>query len=973
MSELKKSSNVREILGNKIDPITGRAIDPVCGMGVLKHVHYQYTFDNKIYKFCNEDCLNDFKANPLKYIADSIDTEANTNDVNNASTEDINKKSNAHSCCTEPKHESKSSCCSENDIENQSCGCSNESSTQIVTKHEDNESNTEHMAEKLIKAKLIVPGMGSDHCAGLVTTSLQRLSGVGEIKTNIVSHHVDVKYEPSKLQLSDLKSAVVKAGYEVDSISNESADELFMIVPGMGSDHCAGIISESIHRLPGIINVQTNISNHRVTVQFQPDLTDSNAIQAAAVHAGYEVANIEHTAPKASLKEDESEARYLKQAWHRFLFAAIPTTLIMLLMIPEMFWKPIPGYLLFIAILGFPVIFLYGGLATHRSAWRSLTNRTANMDVLISMGSLPPYLIGLIGFVYPMTSFIEMAATIMTFHMLGRYLETRAKGRASQAIKRLLKLGAKTATTLRGGQEIEIPIAELKVGDIMLIRPGAKIPTDGEIMEGNSHFDESIATGESVPIEKGPGDNVIGATINKEGLLKVRATKIGADTFLAQVIRLVEEAQGSKVPIQEFADRVTAKFVPGVILIALISFIVWLIYADSLRPILVWGSGFLPWVDADLTPLLLAILASVAVLVIACPCALGLATPTAIMVGSGMGAERGILIRSGEAIQTLKDIKMVVLDKTGTITEGKPALTDVIANESFNEDEVLKLAASVEDGSEHPLGQAIVSGARKRGIDIPVVKEFKAITARGVEGKIDRQQVYVGSRRLLGELGIELGNLDEPLTRLETEGKTAMLVAIEDQAAGLVAVADTIKSDSKAAIDAMHQMNIKVAMVTGDNERTAHYVADQVGIDEVLAGVLPEGKVDAIRKLQTDYGEHVAMVGDGINDAPALKQANVGIAIGAGADVAIEAADVTLVKGELTNFIEAIRLSRATFRKILENLFWAWFYNLAAIPIAAVGLLHPMIGVIAMTISSLSVVGNSILLKRVRLEVSNKA
>ena len=641
----------------------------------------------------------------------------------------------------------------------------------------------------------------------------------------------------------------------------------------------------------------------------------------------------------------------------------------MLLMVPHMLWRPIPGYLLIIAILAFPVVFLKGGMSTHRSAWRSLTNRTANMDVLISMGSLPPYLIGLIGFIYPMTSFIEMASTIMTFHMLGRYLETRAKGRASQAIKRLLTLGAKTATVEREGSEVDVPIAELMVGDIMVIRPGAKVPTDGEIVEGTGHLDESIATGESIPIEKQPGDTVIGATINKEGLLKVKATRIGADTFLSQVIKLVEEAQGSKVPIQEFADKVTARFVPGVIFIAIAAAVMWLVFPEQLRPILVWGESFLPWVDSSLTPIMAALLAAVAVLVIACPCALGLATPTAIMVGSGLGAERGILIRSGEAIQTLKDIKMVVLDKTGTITEGRPTLTDVIATEEFSEKEVLIAAASVEAGSEHPLGLAIVNGAQEQGHEVPKVEQFKAITARGVEGRVAGRQVYVGSRRLLGELNIELGNLDASLTQLELEGKTAMLVAIDNKAAGLVAVADTIKADSKAAIAVLHELGIHVVMVTGDNERTAKYVADRVGIDQVLAGVLPEGKVDAIRKLQKEHGQAVAMVGDGINDAPALKQANVGIAIGAGADVAIEAADVTLVKGELSKLVEAIRLSRATFKKILQNLFWAWFYNLAAIPIAALGLLHPMIGVVAMTISSLSVIGNSILLKRAKLEV----
>ena len=761
---------------------------------------------------------------------------------------------------------------------------------------------------------------------------------------------------------------------EAHTVSRETpgpggARELRLIVPGMGSDHCAGIVSSSIGRLPGIGAIGTNIANHRVTVRFDPAATDPARIRTAVERAGYDVAAVEKagtTAPDRAVAEDIEE-RYLAQAWRRVWIAGAPTILIMALMAVTMFWVQVPGYLPIVAVLAFPVVFTYGGLATHRSAWRSLTNRTANMDVLISLGSAPPYLIGLVGFLYPMTSFIEMASTIMTFHMIGRYLETRAKGRASQAIKRLITLGAKTASVMRGGEEVEMPVADLVVGDVMVVRPGAKVPTDGEIVEGSSHLDESIATGESIPVEKGPGDAVIGATINKEGLLKIRATRIGADTFLAQVIRLVEEAQGSKVPIQEFADRLTGKFVPAVVLVSLASFAMWLLFAPDLRPILTWGAGFLPWVNPELTPLIVGILSAVAVLVIACPCALGLATPTAIMVSSGLGAEHGILIRSGEAIQTLKDIKIVVLDKTGTITAGKPALTDVASAEGFSEDAVLKAAAAVEAGSEHPLGQAIVAGARERGIEVPKVDDFKAITARGVEGVVEGVRVRVGSRRLLGEAGIALGDLDTLLTARETEGKTAMLVAIGDRAAGIVAVADTIKSDSKAAIAALHDLGILTAMITGDNERTARYVAGQVGIDEVLAGVLPEGKVDEIRRLQAKHGQKVAMVGDGINDAPALKQANVGIAIGAGADVAIEAADVTLVSGELSKAVEAIRLSKATFRKIVHNLFWDWFYNVAAIPVAAIGLLHPMIGVIAMTTSSLSVIGNSLLLKRARL------
>ena len=821
--------------------------------------------------------------------------------------------------------------------------------------------------------QLIVPGMGSNHCAGLITTSVERLTGIINLTTNIANHRVDVEFDANLTSVNQIRGAIEKVGYDVTSTTSstpETGGEASLTVPGMGSDHCAGLVSSSIKRLAGITDISTNIANHKVTVRFDVATVDAERIKVAIEKAGYEVAGVSENRAQADTEADEAvEERYLDQAWKRLWFAAIPTTLIMVLMMIHMFWIPVPGYLILVALLAFPVVFLQGGWATHRSSWRSLTNRTANMDVLISMGSLPPYLIGLVGFVYPMTSFIEMAATIMTFHMLGRYLETRAKGRASQAIKKLLKLGAKSASVLRDGQEIDVPVAELRVGDIMVVRPGAKVPTDGEIVEGNSHLDESIATGESVPVEKGPGDTVIGATINKEGMLQVRATRVGADTFLSQVIRLVEQAQGSKVPIQEFADKVTAKFVPAVILISLASLAAWLLFPDTLRPILYWGAGFLPWVNPELSPLMAGILSAVAVLVIACPCALGLATPTAIMVGSGLGAESGVLIRSGEAIQSLKDIKAVVLDKTGTITKGEPALTDVIATAGFNESDVLRFAASVEAGSEHPLGQAIVTGARDKGLDVPTVADFRAITARGVEGRVDDQLIRVGSRRLLNEADIELGDLEEAMVRLENEGKTAMLVAAGDRAAGIVAVADTIKEDSKAAIAALHALGIHTVMITGDNERTARHVANQVGIDEVLAGVLPEGKVDAIRKLQEKYGQQVAMVGDGINDAPALKQANVGIAIGAGADVAIEAADVTLVKGELSKVVEAIRLSRATFRKIVENLFWAWFYNVAAIPIAAVGLLHPMIGVIAMTTSSLSVIGNSLRLKRVKLNV----
>ncbi|MGM7317318.1 heavy metal translocating P-type ATPase [Idiomarina sp. ST10R2A5] len=751
----------------------------------------------------------------------------------------------------------------------------------------------------------------------------------------------------------------------MNSPKKDNRNQVKLTVPGMGSDHCAGIVRKTLERLKGIEHIETSIASHKVYVTLSDSGPDAKQLKEAVEKAGYDVAQVS-TSNDSERDEDAAiEEAYLTKAGKRLWIAGIPTTLIMLLMVPHMFWQPIPGYLAIIAVLAFPVVFLYGGAATHKSTWRSLTNRTFNMDVLISLGSVPPYIIGLVGFFYTMTSFIEMAATIMTFHLLGRYLEAKAKGRASQAIRKLITLGAKTARVERDGKELEVPVKELKPGDIMAIRPGDKIPTDGEVVDGESHLDESIATGESVPVYKSEGDTVIGATINKEGRLRVKVTKVGDDTFLSQVIKLVEQAQGSRVPIQEFADRMTGRFVPIVLFIALGSFIVWLLAADTLRPILEWGAGFLPWVDPNASSLVLAILSAIAVLVIACPCALGLATPTALMVGSGIGAERGILIRSGEAIQTFKDIKVIVLDKTGTITRGEPKLTEVVAAKGINEQELLQWAVTVENASEHPIARAIVEGAGERNVTPGEVTEFRSTGARGVSGKVDGGFVLIGNRRLLDEENVcGLTDLDPELNELEGKGRTAVLVAVDGKACGIVAVADTIKQESVAAIRGMHELGLHVVMITGDNERAARAVANEVEIDEVQAGVLPAGKVDAVRALQEKYGNYVAMVGDGINDAPALKQANVGIAIGAGADVAIEAADVTLVRGELTGVVDAMHLSRGTFGKIVQNLIWASAYNVAAIPIAAIGLLHPMIGVVAMTASSLSVIGNSLLLKR---------
>ncbi len=742
-------------------------------------------------------------------------------------------------------------------------------------------------------------------------------------------------------------------------------------VPGMCSDHCAGIVRESLERIDGVEGVRVSSGRRRAEVFFDLERVSLDGLREAVEKAGYEVGAIrredQESEDSMAADEESAETAYMRRARRNLLLAMVPTVLIMILMAPHMFLAPIPGYLGIITLLAFPVVFI-AGMETHRSAWRSLRNRSANMDVLISLGSIPPFFIGLVGFVYPMTSFTEMAATIMAFHLLGRYLEIRAKGRASQAIRKLLHLGARTARVDRDGEEIELPVSELVVGDLMTVRPGEKIPTDGEVVEGESQVDESLATGESVPVEKGVGDSVLGATLNQGGRLKVRATRVGRETFLAQVIKLVEEAQSSRVPIQEFADRVTGYFVPAVVGLALTTFLAWLLFPGVLLPVIEWGSAFLPWVNPELGALPLALLAGVAVLVISCPCALGLATPTALMVGSGMGAERGILIRSGEAIQTFKDVRWIILDKTGTVTKGEPALTDVRAGDGFSETEVLAAAAAVEAASEHPLGRAIVEGARAQGIEIASVEKFKAIAAQGVEGDVEGRRVRAGKPVLLNDAGIVTDAWTETMRGWEDEGKTVMLVAVDDRVAGMVAVADTLKPESKAAVEAFRAMGIIPVMVTGDNERAARHVAGQVGIEEVRAGVLPEGKVAAVREFQEREDGKVAMVGDGINDAAALKSADVGIAIGAGADVAIEAADVTLVTGELTKVVEAVRLSRATFGKIKQNLFWAWIYNAIAIPMAAAGLLHPMIGVVAMTASSLTVVGNSILLRRHKLD-----
>jgi Cu+-exporting ATPase len=806
---------------------------------------------------------------------------------------------------------------------------------------------------------LPIEGMTCASCASAVEKALQRTDGVVEAAVNLATERAAVTYHIDRVDVAELVQAVDRSGYQVPSANTTLA------IGGMTCASCAAHVQGALEDTPGVIEAQVNLATEKATISYIPGLVDVEGLRRAVNETGYKALDDEAASDEED-REPESE-RKMVQARKRMIVAWAFTIPILIWMLAEMLfgivWPSATIYNLGMIALSLPVLF-WVGRRTFRSAWIAVRHGHANMDALIAMGTAVSLLTGPASFYSPVANYAGVAGMIMAFHLTGRYVEETAKGRASQAIRKLLELGAKTARVVRDGQEIEIPVEQVEVGDLMVVRPGEKIPTDGAIEEGISAIDESMATGESMPVTKRVGDEVIGATVNQEGLLKVRATKVGVDTFLSQVIKLVEECQGSKVPIQEFADRVTGIFVPIVIGIALATVAVWLLLSGPMSGLVQVGS-FLPWVDPSLGVVTLALVSMVAVLVIACPCALGLATPTALMVGSGMGAEHGILIRSGAAIQTMKDVGVVIFDKTGTITRGKPAVTDITPLGEQRE-ALLRLAASAERGSEHPLGRAIVDEAQTEGLSLDDPKAFKAVRGRGVQAQVGGRQVLVGSRRLLSEQGVDPTPAESALVQLEEQAKTAMLVAVDGALAGIVAVADTLKPDSANAIGELHRLGIETAMITGDNQRTADAIASQVGIDHVLAGVLPDGKVAEVQTLQQEHGL-VAFVGDGINDAPALTQANVGIAIGTGTDIAIEASDVTLVRGELTGVVEAVNLSRATFRKIRQNLFWAFFYNLAMIPLAVIGWMHPVLAEIAMATSSITVVGNANRLRAVEI------
>ncbi len=748
-------------------------------------------------------------------------------------------------------------------------------------------------------------------------------------------------------------------------------------IAGMHCAGCVGSVEKSLNAVDGV-EASVSLPAESATLAFTRDVSFEE-LAAAVEGAGYEIEPIAEAdrgeAERSRLAETEARSR---EAWRAMWTAWALTVPAMVWMLPEMFagvrWPSPLVFDLGVTLLGAAVLAGPGG-PTLRSAWRSARGRMPNMDVLIALGAGVSVLTGVwavlhvLGFAPMIMNFAPVGAMIAAIHLTGRFVEAKARGRSSSAIQALLSLEAPTARVEREGAELEVPTREVAVGDVMIIRPGEKIPTDGVVLEGRSAVDESLATGESIPVEKEPGASVLGSTVNHSGALRVRATGVGEDTFLSNVIRLVEEAQASKVPIQEFADRVTAVFVPVILVVALAAFVGWFalpgVFTDAAR----WASGFVPWVNPELGRLSLALYAAVAVLVIACPCALGLATPTALMVGTGVGATRGVLIRDGAAVQTLDRADTLVFDKTGTLTRGAPRVVEIFAagdRTADTEARVLGLAAAVEDASEHPLARAVVDEARLRDIPFSRAADVEARIGMGIVGSVDGTPVVVGSARLLRGEGIP----DEDIARVERrfgdDARTTAWVAAGGRLLGALAIADPVKEDARETLLELSRRGFRTVMLTGDHEAVAAAVAEHLGIDDFRAGLLPADKVEAVRQLRAE-GRTVAFVGDGINDAPALKAADVGIAVGTGTDIAIEAADITLVQGDLRSVLRATKLARATFRKIRENLFWAYVYNVVAIPVAFLGLLHPVIAEAAMALSSISVVTNANRLRRTRL------
>jgi len=814
-------------------------------------------------------------------------------------------------------------------------------------------------SRKSEKASIPITGMTCTTCAATIEKGLAETAGVEQARVNFAQEKAAIEYDATKISLAKIKDTISELGYGA-----ATSKSIFPVV-GMTCASCVARVEQALSSVPGVISANVNLASEKATVEYIEG-TEFAELRQAVAEAGYELGS------EAETLEDVTTAarREIKRVRNRFTLAIIFGALILVLgFAPSFIGKP---YLLW--ALATPVQF-WAGLRFYRGAWGALRHRTADMNTLIAVGTSAAYFYSVVAILFPSlfvaagrepSLYFDTAALIIGLILLGRFLEARARGQTSEAIKKLIGMQPKTALVIRDGEEREIPVEDVQVGDLILVRPGERVPVDGIIRQGYSSIDESMITGESIPVEKKAGDEVIGATINKTGSFQFEATKVGKDTALAHIIRMVEEAQGSKAPIQRLADVIASYFVPTVIGIAIATFIIW--YFLGPAPAFTF-----------------ALLNFVAVLIIACPCALGLATPTAIMVGTGKGAENGVLIRSAEALERSHKISAVLLDKTGTLTRGEPKVTDIISVPSSSQEEILQLAASAEHGSEHPLGEAIVKAASEKKLKLSPASDFNAVPGHGIEALVEDKKLLLGNLKLIKDRGLSLNGLEEEANRLWEKGKTVMFIALDSQVVGIIAVADTIKPNAKEALEEIHKMGVETVMLTGDNQRTAEAIAQEVGVDRILAEVLPEHKAQEVKKLQEE-GKVVAMVGDGINDAPALAQADIGIAIGTGTDVAMETGDITLISGDLTGIVTAISLSKRTMRTIKQNLFWAFAYNTALIPVAAgvlylvfrqsgvpsglhfilgdYGFLNPILAAAAMAASSLTVVSNSLRLRR---------
>lgn len=910
------------------DMTTTKTIDPVCGMEINPDTAAgQSEFKSETYYFCSPSCKEKFDAAPDKFIKQQeIMAENTTNGANKG----------------------------------------------LTTKQATDGSHNDHSLPNGTGQRVDLPitGMTCAACANRIEKQLKKQTGVDACSVNFATARATINYNPEKTNVANLINTVKDTGY--DTAGTATAE--FVVDDSARPSGSGTQLENHLSKQRGVTKANFNLATMKVSVEYLPNNADLKQIRAAIEDFGYKVREVSGNAEEAEDSLEHAHAEEYADLKRKFWIAAILSLPVLVIAMSHgrIEFLNFAGVNWLQLILTIPVVF-YCGAQFYRGAWAAFRHRAADMNTLIAVGTGTAFIYSVAATVFPsffmsathgsmpgmndmpahlsVPVYFEAASVIIALILLGKMLEARAKGQTGAAIKKLVGLQAKTARVIRDGKEIEIETEEVVPGDIVMVRPGEKIPVDGILVEGSSAIDESMLTGESLPVEKKTGDEIFGATINKTGAFSFKATKVGKDTALQQIVKLVQDAQGSKPPIAKLADTISGIFTPIVISIAIATFVIWFVAASP---------------EVRFT---MALVNFVSVLIIACPCALGLATPTAIMVGTGRGAENGILIKGGDSLETAHKLNTIVLDKTGTITKGEPELTDVVVSNDWSENEFLKIVASAEKQSEHPLAAAIVRGAESRNLAIEKVENFNALEGRGIEAKVSGKDLLLGNLRLMNERKIELNGAESTVEKLASEGKTPMFAAIDGKFAGIVAVADTIKPESKEAIRALQGLGLEVVMMTGDNKRTAEAVAKQVGITRVLAEVLPEGKSGEIKRLQAEK-KIVGMVGDGINDAPALAQADVGIAIGTGTDVAIEASDITLIKGDLRGVVTAIALSKATIRSVKQNLFWAFIYNVIGIPIAA-GLLYPLTGWLlspiiasaAMSLSSVSVVANSLRLR----------